>query len=313
MTEHDPKYQAEMDWSDLLKKPAKLFGYSYFYFVITIGAIGYLYITNLTTIGKNSITPVALRDSIAFVQDIPMQSPRVIPPVDIMKAGISTPEIVAKGKDLFKANCSSCHGDNGQGDGPTASTLTPKPRNFHSLEGWKNGSKVSQMYKTLQEGIAGTAMASYGYMPPEDRFALIHFIRTLAGGHPLDSQIELQQLDSTYQLSKGMNVAGQIPVRKAMQIIEQNNTMYIKRVERLAKVINSDERYSLLKSVTIDNVKLAWAIINFQNVLSSEETFMKFISADPLHVGLNAKVLRISDKEWNNLYDEVNLLVKEGL
>jgi mono/diheme cytochrome c family protein len=311
--ENIPRHKAEMDWNDLFKKPAKLFGYSYIYFIIVISAVGYLYISNLTTIGKNSVVPSSLKDSSAFIQDIPMQSPKVIQPIDVIKAGISTQELVTRGKELFKANCSSCHGDDGQGDGPTASTLTPKPRNFHSLNGWKNGSKVTRMYKTIQEGIVGSAMASYSYMPPEDCFALIHFIRTLADGHPLDSQIELQQLDSTYQLSKGMNVAGQIPIRKAMQKIVQENAPSVKHAEQLASIINSDRRYSLLKSVTIDKAKLVWTMMRYQYVLSSEETFIKFISIDPLYVGLNVKVLRISDKEWKDLYDEVNLLMKEGL
>ena len=32
-----------------------------------------------------------------------------------------------EGKDLFHAYCSTCHGDNGKGDGPVASFLDPKP------------------------------------------------------------------------------------------------------------------------------------------------------------------------------------------
>ena len=37
----------------------------------------------------------------------------------------------AAGKDLFiKTNCNSCHGMNGEGDGPVAAALDPKPRNY---------------------------------------------------------------------------------------------------------------------------------------------------------------------------------------
>jgi len=45
-------------------------------------------------------------------------------------------------------------------------SLTVKPRNFHSLGGWTNGSKVSEIYKTLQEGIVRNGMAAYNYLPP---------------------------------------------------------------------------------------------------------------------------------------------------
>jgi mono/diheme cytochrome c family protein len=37
---------------------------------------------------------------------------------------------VAKGKDLFNANCAPCHGTDGAGNGPAASALNPKPADF---------------------------------------------------------------------------------------------------------------------------------------------------------------------------------------
>ena len=46
----------------------------------------------------------------------------------------------AKGQEVFTTFCVVCHGETGQGDGPTAASLDPKPRNFtdpeimHSLE-----------------------------------------------------------------------------------------------------------------------------------------------------------------------------------
>jgi mono/diheme cytochrome c family protein len=36
----------------------------------------------------------------------------------------------AAGKVLFDANCSSCHGVSGMGDGPVGAALTPAPRDF---------------------------------------------------------------------------------------------------------------------------------------------------------------------------------------
>ena len=43
----------------------------------------------------------------------------------IKKAWISTPELVAKGKEQFSLQCVSCHGAHGQGDGPAAAALNP--------------------------------------------------------------------------------------------------------------------------------------------------------------------------------------------
>jgi high-affinity iron transporter len=46
----------------------------------------------------------------------------------------NTPNL-AYGRDLFQENCVSCHGTLGAGDGPSADTLNPKPRNFTAPEG----------------------------------------------------------------------------------------------------------------------------------------------------------------------------------
>jgi mono/diheme cytochrome c family protein len=299
-----PHYKDEIDWRDLVRKPEKLFGYSYIYVLATLVGVGLLYVWNLNTIGKNAVNPRVLQDSTALIKDIPLQSPRVIPPVDIMKVGVSSHELVDKGRELFKANCTACHGDNGQGDGPSASMLNPKPRNFHSLDSWKNGSKVTQMYKTLEEGIPGGGMASYNYLPPEDRFALIHFIRTFANNQPKDSLNDLKQLDATYQLARGMNVAGQIPIKKAMDIIEKENAQGAAQIQETVKQIMVSNIFGadLLKRVSFDEKKVVTSVVHMKNGVRSVDDFIKIVSADPMRYGFKASIVRLSTNEWTELY-----------
>jgi mono/diheme cytochrome c family protein len=301
MTEH---YKEEMDWRDLIRKPEKLFGFSYIYVLVVLLGIGLLYLRHMNTIGRNTLTPVLLKDSTALLQDIPLHSPQVIPPIDIMKAGTSSPEMVSKGRELFKANCASCHGDNGKGDGPSAVTMEPKPRNFHSLSAWKNGSKISQMYKTLQEGIPGGGMAAFNYMLPEDRFALIHFIRTLASKQPQDSPDDLKQLDATYQLAKGLNIAGQIPIKKAMRIVVQEQKPLIAKVVELIETTGTShtEGAELLKRVSVDEQKIFTSALQIQSSVKNVGDFIRIVSADPTHLGYKANVVRLSSDEWTTLY-----------
>ncbi|MDG2048733.1 MAG: cytochrome c [Myxococcota bacterium] len=45
-------------------------------------------------------------------------------------AGSAWAADAAAGKALFEANCASCHGVSGKGDGPVGSALNPPPRDF---------------------------------------------------------------------------------------------------------------------------------------------------------------------------------------
>ena len=137
----------------------------------------------------------------------------------LKKPWIATPELVAKGKQLFQQQCVSCHGVEGKGDGPAASALNPRPRNFHVSEGWKNGRKVSMLFKTLKEGIAGSSMASYATLHIDDRWALVHYVASLnSEAVPADSAEDFKKVgvDIT-QESGGASEVATIPLDFAME------------------------------------------------------------------------------------------------
>jgi caa(3)-type oxidase subunit IV len=92
---------------------------------------------------------------------------------------VATPELIAHGHELFSVNCVACHGAEGKGNGPAAASLNPHPRNFTSDAGWVNGRSVSMVFKTLRDGVPGSAMASYSTLPVDDRWALVHYVLSL--------------------------------------------------------------------------------------------------------------------------------------
>ncbi len=62
------------------------------------------------------------------------------------------------GKNVYNINCATCHGSNGEGDGPAAVGF--KPRNFKK-DKFKNGATIDGIKKTLAEGIPGTQMIAW--------------------------------------------------------------------------------------------------------------------------------------------------------
>jgi mono/diheme cytochrome c family protein len=100
-------------------------------------------------------------------------------------------DMIAHGAQLFKQNCAMCHGAEGKGDGPAGASLNPKPRNF--VEGkWKKGGTRLGLYGVLHDGLPGSSMQSYkASLKPADRWALVHFIRSITNNLVKDDQAEV--------------------------------------------------------------------------------------------------------------------------
>lgn len=125
-----------------------------------------------------------------------------------VKAGIADrvapkgEEQLAKGKELYAAQCSSCHGAEGKGDGAAAAALNPPPRNFHSVDQkWTVGTSPLGVFNVLSVGIAGTSMASYASLSEDDRWALTHYIRQWVPESQLQESTEEEVVDVCRALS----------------------------------------------------------------------------------------------------------------
>ncbi len=82
-----------------------------------------------------------------------------------------------EGKSLFAANCASCHGDTGAGNGPAAGALAPSPTNFHLKKPTEE-----RAWEVLENGVPGTAMPPWqSQLRADQRHALVEFVRSLYG------------------------------------------------------------------------------------------------------------------------------------
>lgn len=86
---------------------------------------------------------------------------------------------LARGQTLYAAQCATCHGVNGNGDGPLAENLEPKPIAFTDPERARTRSLMA-LYQVISQGVEGTSMVSFKALPEEDRWALAFYIGTLS-------------------------------------------------------------------------------------------------------------------------------------
>ena len=102
-----------------------------------------------------------------------------------------TMESVETGRELFlepsRATCFTCHGEEGEGDGPTADEYEDawgypiRPRNFK--EGvFRAGESGQELWASIATGIGGTPMGAFqGALSGEEIWHLVHYVQYLGG------------------------------------------------------------------------------------------------------------------------------------
>ncbi len=300
---NDFRPEDEINYKNLLKSPLRLFGVIYPFFAILIIAGGIYWIFNLDWAYKNSMKPAVLaRDTVAV--PIAMTKGSAIMGVDVKVIGKSTPELVAKGQQIYSSNCASCHGDKGDGAGVASKAFNPSPRNFLSKDGWKNGQKLSQMWKTLDEGLAGTGMISYNFLQVSDRFAIIHYIHSLMGDYPKDTDSELADLDVAYKLSEDKVEPNKIPIELADAALIAENKANQEKIVKIEELMSGsdDPGAMLLLSNSKDQRKFILSLLRSDEWKKGQTAFANEIASNLNNNGCKASILRLKVNEIASIH-----------
>ncbi len=102
----------------------------------------------------------------------------------------ATPELLERGREIYVKRCSFCHGLLGDGEGPAAEFLDPRPRDF-TLGVFKFRTTDSgelptneDMFRTVSKGLPGTGMQAFddgrikNGLSEDERWAVIAYIKT---------------------------------------------------------------------------------------------------------------------------------------
>jgi mono/diheme cytochrome c family protein len=108
-----------------------------------------------------------MRALVAYVHSL--HAPTAAPP------STQDAKTLADGESLFVANCASCHGGGGAGNGPAAGALAPSPTNFRLKKPTEE-----RAWDVLENGVPGTAMPPWkSQLSADQRRALVEFVRSL--------------------------------------------------------------------------------------------------------------------------------------
>ena len=90
-----------------------------------------------------------------------------------------------RGKTLFAADCATCHGPSGRGDGPAAAALVPRPSNL--AEHRYSSDRLSE---ALWNGSVGTAMSGWRDHQASDLAAIAAAVQSLSDVERTDAPPE---------------------------------------------------------------------------------------------------------------------------
>jgi DMSO reductase family type II enzyme heme b subunit len=90
-----------------------------------------------------------------------------------------------EGKAVYERKCLLCHGEKGDGKGPGADLLDPRPRDFtagvYKIRSTANKTPTDRdIFRMITEGMPGTSMPPWAVLPEKDRWNLVAYLKSFA-------------------------------------------------------------------------------------------------------------------------------------
>ncbi|MCA9081202.1 MAG: c-type cytochrome [Planctomycetaceae bacterium] len=94
--------------------------------------------------------------------------------------------VLKDGRMLYAEHCQHCHGVSGDGAGPTAQYLNPRPRDYRlgkfkfTTTKYEHRAQRGDLARVIEEGIPGTYMPSFKLLEPAESEAIVEYVMWLS-------------------------------------------------------------------------------------------------------------------------------------
>ncbi len=188
-----------------------------------------------------------------------------------------TEQSIKNGQQIYQRLCVACHGIHGDGQGPAAAGLNPKPVDFHSNA--FHAQTDGEIFWKLSKGRG--AMAGYENMLNEkDRWDLVNYLRSLAGKPAPVDGLKSQKTDTDTETGNphrhfpfayaGLNVTTSLVPQGKMAFVIQHRFGAVKTDE------NALRNFLGLDLAANTRLALAWGLTRRLSVEIGRTRYGKF-------------------------------------
>jgi len=143
------------------------------------------------------------------------------------------------GEQLFLRNCAPCHGATGEGNGPAAKYLYPRPRDFSEnlfrIVSTENGKPSDRdLFGVITRGMPGSAMIPFGHLSEAERKRLVAYVRHLTKNVLIarvkrlgDEDLDLEAVETVLRPGSDLKVPAPF-IPTSTESVAQGRAFYLK-------------------------------------------------------------------------------------
>ncbi len=132
------------------------------------------------------VLPAIIKSFDETTRTVVLDQPLAVAPQPGNRVVLGPGEVLKHGRLLYAEHCQHCHGVSGDGAGPTAEYLNPRPRDYRqgifkfTSTQTVHRAQREDIAQVIEDGIPGTYMPSFKLLTPEESTALVEYVLWLA-------------------------------------------------------------------------------------------------------------------------------------